>query len=224
MALIRAKIKQIVSEAESGSSQVDLLAVSKGQTYEKILVAAKAGQVHFGENYVQDALPKIAAAKENNLDLSWHFIGQIQSNKTRSIAKYFDWCQSLSSLKHARLIDKHRKELHYNKPIQVCAQVQFEEKQSRGGVQFSEAENFIAELQTLDHLNVRGLMCVMPRMWKDKELTEAYKKLNKLFLRLKEGSNDFDTLSSGMSSDYSLAIQHGSTMVRLGSAIFGSRD
>lgn len=224
LALIRAEIEQIVSETASNERTVDLLAVSKGHRFEKILSAAKAGQEHFGENYLQDALPKIQLSEELHLNLSWHYIGQIQSNKTRAIAKHFDWCQSLSSLKHARLLDKHRQELHAGKPLQVCVQVQFEENEKRGGLQFEQLDKFIKELPAYTHLNLRGLMCVMPQTWDGNKLSDAYKKLQKLFLTLKSEIVGLDTLSCGMSSDYTLAIQHGSTMIRLGTAIFGTRQ
>ena len=218
---IRLKISQIASACHRGSSEITLLAVSKTQSFAKIQSLYDLGQRHFGENYLQDALPKIQESLSNNLDIEWHFIGQLQSNKLKTIAEHFSWVQSVASLKHASRLNRYRSELKED-PINICVQAQFEDRVDRGGIPIKELNTFLTELKDLDFLKVRGLMCVLPLNWEHNKIAEGYQSLNRHFLELKEAYS-LDTLSIGMSNDYALAIQNGSTMVRLGTALFGAR-
>jgi len=232
---IRRQIDDSCLQEQRKEHSVCLIAVSKGHAIQSIRSAIAAGQRDFGENYLQDAVPKIKAL-HNPKDAPsssptsqpiWHYIGQIQSNKTKSIAQHFDWCHSLDSLKHAKRLNKHRAESNKQgdkqDALNICVQVQLEDRTDRGGIQFHQSETFIAELLEYSHLSVRGLMCVMPEGLKGKELNDAYALLNTHFKSLQATYPQLDTLSAGMSGDYQQAIAHGSTMVRIGTAIFGPR-
>lgn len=224
---IRAKIEQLALDFERDPTSIELLAVSKGHNFTQLSKAYAAGHRHFGENYLQDALKKITQAQQANFDCIWHFIGQIQSNKTSAIAEHFAWCHSLSNIKHAKRLNHKRKDLDLD-ALNVCIQVQFESNHSekenrRGGLQFSELNAFLKELKAYEYLKPRGLMCVLPNHWTEPEIENGYQRLQNVFLELKTKYPKFDTLSCGMSADYPQAIKYGSTMIRLGTAIFGSR-
>jgi PLP dependent protein len=199
---------------------VTLLAVSKGKTSRVIEDAYGAGLSDFGENYVQEALTKIQAL--TYLPLCWHFIGGIQSNKAEAIAKHFSWVHSVSRSTIARQLNRHRPA---SLPaLNVCLQVNIDDESSKSGLHPDDLVTLAREITLLPRLNLRGLM-VIPKPIQDKakhedaflRTADLLADLNsKLGLRL-------DTLSMGMSDDYDAAIQAGSTIIRLGQALFGAR-
>jgi pyridoxal phosphate enzyme (YggS family) len=191
---------------------VTLLAVSKGHPLERVRECAAAGQRAFGENYVQDALPKIEALPQ----LEWHLIGPLQSNKTRAAAEHFDWVQTLDKEKIARRLSDQRPV--HRSPLNVLIQVNISGEATKSGVRPEEAETLAAAVGALPRLRLRGLMAI-PRPGD----ASGFERMKALFDRLKPRFG-IDTLSMGMSDDLEAAVAAGSTMVRVGTAIFGQRS
>jgi pyridoxal phosphate enzyme (YggS family) len=191
---------------------VTLLAVSKGQSTDKMRDALAAGQEAFGENYVQEALEKMKALPA----LEWHLIGPLQSNKTRAAAEHFAWVQSVASEKIARRLSEQRPATL--PPLNVLIQVNVSGEATKSGVALQEAEALARAVAPMPRLRLRGLMAI-PEPGADRS---RYRAVRELFDRLK-GELGFDTLSMGMSDDLEVAIEEGSTMVRIGTAIFGER-
>lgn len=220
LAKIRATIADSCKIAQRNPQEVTLLAVSKTKPAEAIKEAYQAGQIDFGENYLQEALQKIEALKD--LPLSWHFIGSIQSNKTRPIAENFDWVHTLSSLKQARRINDQRPaDLP---PINACIQVNISKESSKSGVSVEETADLAKEITKLKHIHLRGLMAI-PVATDDIDVQrQAFRSMSDLLSELNEQGLSLDTLSMGMSGDLAIAIEEGSTMVRIGTAIFGKRE
>ncbi|EGQ9098939.1 MULTISPECIES: YggS family pyridoxal phosphate-dependent enzyme [Vibrio] len=203
---------------------VQLLAVSKTKPVEAILEAYQAGQTAFGENYVQEGVSKVQHFAEHYPDnrIEWHFIGPIQSNKSRLVAEHFDWVHTIDRTKIAqRLNDQRPSEL---KPLQVLIQVNTSGETSKSGV--TEAEVFeLAELiSRLPNLTLRGLMSIPANVSDYESQLREFQKLATLKQTLEAQFPEIDTLSMGMSGDMTAAIEAGSTMVRIGTAIFGARD
>ncbi|MGI3062678.1 YggS family pyridoxal phosphate-dependent enzyme [Vibrio alginolyticus] len=203
---------------------VQLLAVSKTKPVEAILEAYQAGQSAFGENYVQEGVSKVQHFAEHYPDnrIEWHFIGPIQSNKSRLVAEHFDWVHTIDRTKIAqRLNDQRPSEL---KPLQVLIQVNTSGEVSKSGV--TEAEVFeLAELiSRLPNLTLRGLMSIPANVSDYESQLREFQKLATLKQTLEAQFPEIDTLSMGMSGDMTAAIEAGSTMVRIGTAIFGARD
>ena len=203
---------------------VQLLAVSKTKPVEAILEAYQAGQTAFGENYVQEGVSKVQHFAEHYPDnrIEWHFIGPIQSNKSRLVAEHFDWVHTIDRAKIAqRLNDQRPSEL---KPLQVLIQVNTSGEASKSGV--TEAEVFeLAELiSRLPNLTLRGLMSIPANVSDHESQLHEFQKLATLKQTLEAQFPEIDTLSMGMSGDMTAAIEAGSTMVRIGTAIFGARD
>jgi hypothetical protein len=196
---------------------VTLLAVSKSQPLERIREAIAAGQRAFGENYVQEALQKMDALAAASPPLEWHLIGPLQSNKTRSAAERFDWVQTVASEKIARRLSQQRPA--QLAPLNVLVQVNVSGEASKSGVAPSEAEALARSVRAMPRLRLRGLMAI-PEPGADRA---RYRSVKDLYDRLK-GELGFDTLSMGMSDDLELALEEGSTMVRIGTAIFGPRQ
>ncbi len=196
------------------------MAVSKTRPAEEIRAAYEAGQRAFGENYLQEALPKIRELAE--LPLEWHFIGRIQSNKTSDIASHFHWVHALASAKHAQRLSKQRpSELP---PLQICIQVNISGEASKGGVAPQEAAGLARAVAGLPRLRLRGLMTMPPASSDEKEQRRLFAALRDLLHQLDaEEGFSLDTLSMGMSGDMAAAICEGATMVRIGTAIFGPR-
>ncbi|MDX2164161.1 MAG: YggS family pyridoxal phosphate-dependent enzyme [Gammaproteobacteria bacterium] len=188
-----------------------IVAVSKGQSLEKIHAAIVSGHRMFGENYLQEALPKIQALKHEKLE--WHFIGKIQSNKTRDIAEHFDWVQSLDDIKIAERLNKQRPTSL--PPLQVCIEINNSCLTQKPGIPLDKLPALIKTLKTLPHLHWRGLMST---------ITEEYELVARTFFQLQQQGHAIDTLSMGMSNDYKKALSLGATMIRLGTAIFGERQ
>lgn len=197
---------------------VTLLAVSKTHPSELIATLAEQGQQDFGENYLQEALVKIQALQD--LAIIWHYIGHIQRNKTRDIAQYFAWVHGVDRLIIAERLNEQRPA--HLPPLNVCIQVNIDDEASKSGCQPEQLPELIRKISQLPNLSLRGLM-VIP----EKNSTNAFTKTRELFEQNRhhhDTPNDWDTLSMGMSSDIQPAIEAGSTMVRVGTAIFGKRE
>lgn len=211
---VRARIARAAQAARRDPAGVTLLAVSKTHAVDRIEQAHAAGQNAFGENYVQDAVPKIAALPH----LEWHLIGAVQSNKTRLAAENFDWIQTVDREKIARRLSDQRPA--HRPALNVLIQVNISGEASRSGVVPAEAAALAEAVAALPRMHLRGLMAV-PRPERDAAL--QFSDLQVLYERLKPRFG-FDTLSMGMSDDLEAAIAHGATMVRIGTAIFGRRQ
>ena len=202
-------------------TDIQLLAVSKTKPIEDIKDAYHSGQRHFGENYVQEGVEKITALTELG-DIVWHFIGPLQSNKTKLVAEHFDWIQSVDRLKIAQRLDKHRPT---NKtPLQICIQVNVSRETQKAGILPEDLTDVVAQINQLDNLNLRGLMAIPSATDDEKKLEAEFKAMLDYYHQVQRTNPQVDTLSMGMSSDLAIAIKNGSTMVRLGTAIFGARQ
>lgn len=224
LAQVREGIAEAARAAGRDSASVSLLAVSKTFGPAAVIEAANAGQRDFGENYVQEALEKIAAVKAQrpDLDLIWHFIGPLQSNKTRPVAEQVDWVHSVDRLKIAQRLSEQRP-LHLP-PLNICLQVNVSGEASKSGVAPDELLALATEVASLPRLRLRGLMAI-PEPVEDPVLQrQPFAELRHLQQRLREAGIPTDTLSMGMSADMSAAIAEGATIVRIGTAIFGKRD
>ena len=219
---LQADLQQIYDAETAAGRQaksVQLLAVSKTWPAAKLRELAQAGQQHFGENYLQEALAKIEALAD--LPLIWHFIGPIQSNKTRDIAAHFDWVHSVDRLKIAKRLSEQRPaDLP---PLNICLQVNIDDEDSKSGASPEELMQLADDVKQLPNLNLRGLM-VIPKATDDTDAQhDAFQRSFALYQSLQQQLPDIDTLSMGMSGDLTAAIANGSTMVRIGSALFGRR-
>ncbi|MNR90402.1 hypothetical protein D3C72_213860 [compost metagenome] len=221
---VRQRITDAANSAQRDVHGVDLLAVSKTFGADAVIAAAEAGQGAFGENYLQEALEKIAEVRATrpDLQLEWHFIGPIQSNKTRPIAEHFDWVHSVDRLKIAqRLSEQRPADLP---PLNICLQVNISGESSKSGVLPSEALAVAQAISALPRLRLRGLMAI-PEVEGDAEQQRApFRKMHALLDQLRADGLKLDTLSMGMSGDMAAAIAEGATIVRIGSAIFGTRE
>jgi pyridoxal phosphate enzyme (YggS family) len=217
------RVGQQIAEAAQACGRapeaITLLAVSKTQSAATVREAYAAGQRDFGENYVQEALDKIGALPLPGL--VWHFIGPLQSNKTRDIASHFDWVHSVDRLKIATRLNEQRPA--GMAPLNVCIQVNISEEDSKSGVAMADVEALCEALQSLPNLRLRGLMAI-PAPCDDPVAQRAvYAPLTALLRQLQARYPGMDTLSIGMSADIAAAIAEGSTLVRVGTAIFGAR-
>ncbi|WDE06623.1 YggS family pyridoxal phosphate-dependent enzyme [Thalassomonas viridans] len=217
LALIEQQISQSCQQANRPRETVELLAVSKTKAAALIEQAYRCGQRAFGESYVQEAVDKIARLKHLP-DICWHFIGPIQSNKTRPIAENFSWVHSIDRIKIARRLDQARS--GHDTPLNVCLQVNISGEASKSGVTVADLPELAKEIANCPHLCLRGLMAIPEKQ----APLSSYGKMLDLFMQLKQQYPRLDTLSMGMSGDLQPAIAQGSTMVRIGSAIFGSRE
>lgn len=216
---IKLEISRAAEAANRDVSGVHLLAVSKTFAAAAIREAYVAGQSAFGENYVQEALQKIAELSD--LPLEWHFIGPVQSNKTRAIAENFAWVHSVSNIKIAQRLSAQRP-VHLP-ALNVCLQVNVSGEQSKSGADPRDVLEIARQIVMLPHLNFRGLMAIPAPSADVKSQREPFAKMNLLLTELKQQGFAVDTLSMGMSHDFAMAIQEGSTCVRIGTAIFGAR-
>ena len=216
---VRDAMAAAATEAGRAPDDISLLAVSKTFAPEAIREAYQAGQTRFAESYVQEALHKIVAL--HDLPLEWHYIGPIQSNKTRAIAEHFAWVHSVDRLKIAERLSGQRP-AHFP-PLQVCLQVNISGEASKSGAPPGETAQLAMAIAQLPHLRLRGLMAV-PEPGDDVAAQRAaFARLRRLFEQLNRQGLQLDTLSMGMSHDFAAAIAEGATMVRVGSAIFGNR-
>lgn len=204
-------------------NSVRLLAVSKTKPSEDILAAVQCGQTHFGENYLQEALEKIEEIKTSTpANLHWHFIGPMQKNKTRLIAENFEWVHSLDRLVIAqRLNDQRPSTLP---PLQVCIQVNIDHETTKAGVEIGAIQDLAESLSKLKQIKLRGLMAIPQANNDTQQQLNSFAKLRQQLEHLNQLGFDLDTLSMGMSGDLEAAVAEGSTMVRVGTALFGKRE
>ena len=220
---VEATIGAAVQAAGRPRSEVQLLAVSKTFPAEAVLEAMAAGQDAFGENYLQEALEKIdhVARAQPDAKVEWHFIGPIQSNKTRPIAASFNWVHTVERLKIAqRLSEQRPPELG---PLNICLQVNISGEASKSGASEAELPELARAVAQLPNLRLRGLMAIPERATDGEQQRAAFARLRKLSDALRADGLALDTLSMGMSGDMDAAIAEGATIVRIGSAIFGAR-
>jgi pyridoxal phosphate enzyme (YggS family) len=218
---VRSRIVTACTAAGRDPASVRLLAVSKTFPAEAVREACSAGQIAFGENYVQEGVAKIEALADLRGRLEWHCIGPLQSNKTRPVAAHFDWVHSIDRLKIAeRLSEQRPPELP---PLQVCLQVNVDGGANKSGVPPEEAVALARAVAALPRLRLRGLMAI-PEPAPDFEAQRAlFLRAAAVFEEMRAAGLELDTLSLGMSADLEAAIAAGSTMVRIGTAIFGAR-
>lgn len=231
MSSIQQNLEHITSQIENAQqkcgrprSSVQLLAVSKTKPVEAILEAAQAGQRAFGENYVQEGCDKVQFFAEHHpeLDLEWHFIGPLQSNKTRLIAEHFDWMHTIDRAKIAQRLSEQRPA--HLPPLQVLIQVNTSGEASKSGISENDLFTLAELISGLPNLTLRGLMSIPENVPDYPSQLAAFRQLAALKDRLAKKYDGIDTLSMGMSGDMEAAIEAGSTIVRIGTAIFGQRD
>lgn len=219
--LVTARINQACSRVGRRPDSVTLLAVSKTFPAETVREAFHAGQRKFGENYVQEALDKITALADLRDQIEWHMIGPLQSNKTRVVAETFDWVHTIDRLKIAQRLNEQRPA--HLPPLQVCIQVNTSGEDSKSGVAPSEALALAQAVSALPRLRLRGVMA-LPAPTSDPALQQAQlHAVRVLFDELKLKGLPMDTLSMGMSADLEAAVEAGSSMLRVGTALFGNR-
>ncbi len=216
---VRSRICAAACAVGRDPASVTLVAVSKGKPAEFLRAGATAGVTDFGESYLQEALPKLDELAD--LPVQWHFIGRIQSNKTRAIAERFQWVHSVDRLSAARRLSDHRP--FHAPPLNVCIQVALVPEPAKGGVDPSQLEDLAAQIAALPRVRVRGLMCVPPPQPTPEAARAVFARLRGLLERLNAGGLGLDTLSMGMSGDFESAIAEGATHVRIGTAVFGDR-
>lgn len=219
---VRQRIANAAQSAGRDPHSVELLAVSKTFPADAVRDAHVAGQRAFGENYVQESIAKIDALADLRANLEWHFIGPLQSNKTRPVAERFDWVHSVDRLKIAQRLSEQRPEPL--PPLNVCLQVNVSGEASKSGVAPEEAAEVAHAIAALPRIVLRGLMSI-PEPEADLAAQRApHRRLRELFERLRADGLALDTLSMGMSADLEAAVLEGATIVRIGTAIFGARD
>jgi PLP dependent protein len=219
---VRQRIAKAAADASRDASTVTLLAVSKTFPSEDVRAAFDAGQRAFGENYVQEAVAKIAELADLRSQIEWHFIGPLQSNKTKVVAENFDWVHSVDRLKIAeRLSDQRGGNMA---ALNVCLQVNVSGEASKSGVTPDEALALARAVAALPHLRLRGLMAIPEPAGTLDEQRAPHRRLREIMDTLRAKGLELDTLSMGMSADIEAAILEGATLVRIGTAIFGARD
>jgi PLP dependent protein len=216
---VRERVARAAAGAGRSAQSVTLLAVSKAQPAQMVRAAAACGIADFGESYLQEALGKLAALRE--LPLTWHFVGRLQSNKTRPVAENFAWAHAVDRLKLAERLSAQRPA--GMAPLNVCLQVNLAGESSKGGVEAAELPALAAAVRPLPGIRLRGLMCIPPEEADPGRQRAWFARLRQLLAALNEGGAGLDTLSMGMSGDFEAAILEGATLVRVGTALFGAR-
>jgi pyridoxal phosphate enzyme (YggS family) len=217
---VRAQVAEAAAAAHRTVESITVIAVSKGHAASKVRAAAACGVSHFGESYVQEAIPKLESL--GDLQASWHFIGRLQTNKSRAIAERFDWVHGIDRLKIAERLSDQRP--HYAPPLQVCLQVNIAAEDGKAGIGPGAAAELARAVATLPRLRLRGLMCILPADLGGADNRRHFASLRQLKDQLNTQSIGLDTLSMGMSADFHDAILEGATLVRIGTAIFGPRS
>ena len=213
-------LAKAAADAGRSADQIRLLAVSKKKPAEAVLEAYSAGQRDFGENFVQEGLDKIAAVDRE--DAVWHFIGHLQSNKTKAVSEHFQWVHTIDRLKIARRLSAQRP--HYAADLNVCIEVNIDAEDNKSGVAANEVADLALAVADLPRLKLRGLMC-LPAIRDDfDEQRQPFARLRALMNALNKSGMQMDTLSMGMTADYAAAIREGATIVRIGTALFGARE
>ncbi len=223
LAQVRAKISAAAAACGRASEEITLLAVSKTKPASAVAQAFEAGHRAFGENYVQEGVDKILYFQEQGVaGITWHFIGPLQSNKSRLVAEHFDWCHTVDRLKIAsRLSEQRPASLP---PLNVLIQVNISDEQSKSGISLADVDALAAQVVELPGVQLRGLMAIPAPETDYEQQFAVARQMAVAFDALKVRYPSVDTLSLGMSDDMEAAIAAGSTMVRIGTAIFGARD
>ena len=206
--------------ASRSVDSVTLLAVSKGQSSAAIDSAARVGIENFGENFLQESLPKIESLKGR--ELTWHFIGRLQANKTRAVAENFAWVHAVDRIKIAERLSAQRP--FHAPPLNVCLQLHVGGEASKGGVEAAQIAPIAMAIRNLPRIKLRGLMCMPPAETDVQRQREWFRETRQVFDYLNERGLGLDTLSMGTSADFEAAIAEGATIVRVGTAIFGPRS
>ncbi len=215
----RARIASAATRCGRSPQSIGLLAVSKSQPVERIRSLAEHGQRDFGENYLQEALPKIDALR--GLGLCWHFIGRLQANKTRAVAENFQWVHTVDRERIAIRLSEQRP--HYAAPLNICLQVRLADEPGKGGAAPEQLLELASTVSALPRLKLRGLMCIPPARDDFEEQYALFAQLAERQRELTARGFALDVLSMGMSPDLEAAVAAGATMVRIGTAIFGKR-
>jgi PLP dependent protein len=232
LAEVRDRMEKAALAAGRRVDSITLLGITKGQPAVAIHDATRAGVTDFGESYLQEALEKIAAVEQlrtqaappgapREPQLTWHFVGRLQSNKTRPVAEGFAWAHAVDRLKIAERLAEQRP--YYAAPLNICLQVNVAGEESKGGVGFTELPALAAAVAALPRLKLRGLMCLPPEEEDPARQRHWFGKLREALQRLNASGLALDTLSMGMSGDLEAAILEGATIVRIGTALFGPR-
>ena len=216
---IHARIASAANASGRAADSIMLLAVSKKKPASDIRLAYECGQRDFGENYLQEALQKVRELQD--LGINWHFIGAIQSNKTRSIAEAFDWVHCVDRLKIAKRLSEQRPATLT--PLNICIQINLDHETSKAGIELSELNELAMPIAALPGIRLRGLMAIPAPRADYSGQCEAFARLAEALESLRQQGLDCDTLSMGMTQDMDAAIAQGSTLVRIGTAIFGER-
>ena len=196
-----------------------LIIVTKSQPTSSIRKLFDLGYNNFGENYLEEAVIKINEMNED--DIEWHFIGNIQSNKIKKIVKFFSWIQTVSSIKHANILNEECKKI--DKKINICVQINIDNEESKGGINIKDVDTFFENISIYKFLSIRGIMAIPSKLNALKQNENSYNILKSEYDRLRSKYESIDTLSLGMSNDFKLALSKGSNMIRVGSLIFGER-
>ena len=220
LAQIQHNILIYCKKHQRNPDDIQLLAVSKTKPANLIRQAYHAGQLMFGENYLQESLEKINQL--NDLAIEWHFIGAIQSNKTRELAENFSWVHSIDRLKIAQRLSKQRPDSM--PPLNICLQININQESSKNGLNLNEVDSILSEITSLPNIRLRGLMAIPVKADKFTEQRENFAQMKSLLKSLQKKHPQMDTLSMGMSNDMEAAIAEGSTILRIGTAIFGARN
>jgi len=218
--IVTKRLSEACRVTQREPASVRLLAVSKTKPADMVRTCYALGQRAFGENYLQDGLEKIEALTDLP-DIEWHFIGPLQSNKTRPVAEHFQWLETLDREKIANRLNDQRP--HDMPPLNVLIQVNISGEDQKSGVAPGEITSFAQMLASLPRLKVRGLMCIPEATPDEQRLRQQFNQMHTLWQALRQEHPDVDTLSMGMSSDLELAVECGSTEVRIGTDIFGAR-
>ncbi|MEH6467475.1 MAG: YggS family pyridoxal phosphate-dependent enzyme [Porticoccus sp.] len=224
LSLVYQKIDQFAKKAGRYPCDITLLAVSKGQPANAIRQAYALGLRDFGENYLQEALDKQQQLADLT-DIRWHFIGSVQSNKTRKVAEQFDWVHSIDRIKVAERLNACRPEKYT--PLNICLQVNIDSEESKSGIPIHQVKNLAQAVIELPNLKLRGLMAIPQNCKTVSEQQTSFATLAKLLSNIQSSSlqlSTLDTLSMGMSGDLEAAITEGATIIRIGTAIFGPRQ
>ena len=216
---VRERMARAAAQAGRSAQSVTLLAVGKAQPAQMVRAAASCGIADFGESYLQEALEKLAALRD--LPLTWHFVGRLQSNKTRPVAESFAWVHGVDRLKLAERLSAQRPP--HAAPLNVCLQVNLAGEASKSGVTAAELPALAAAVAPLPRIRLRGLMCIPPEEADPERQRAWFGQLRQLFGALNDSGAGLDTLSMGMSGDFEAAILEGATLVRIGTALFGPR-
>jgi len=218
------KVQQSISEASQiagrSADDIRLIAVSKTKPASDIEQAFQAGQRDFGENYLQEAIEKITQL-QHLPEIRWHFIGAIQSNKTKPIAEHFDWVHSVDRLKIARRLGEQRPE--NLAPLNICLQVNICNEENKAGIALDEVATLAREVSQINNIRLRGLMAIPLNTSEPQQQRQHFRQLKNCLDQLNASGMKLDTLSMGMSGDMEAAIAEGATMIRIGTAIFGGR-